>query len=517
MKQHIFVIAAILTLYSCKRDFDQPNPNAPATSVYWRTESEAISGVNAIYSTFHRSAALYSRWLFYHGILKSDEGYGSGGDIGLNNLVSFVQTDYNQNLTADTWNNLYVGVFRANQVLARVPAIPMDAALKTRLIAEAKFLRGLFYFNLTLYYATPPLVLNPSITTDAPPSSTNEQAWAQVVKDLSEAADSLPAAYTVDDIGRATKGAAYALLGKAYLQQRKYQQALDALNWLVEGAGTANYDLVSNYADNFRINTENNRESVFEIQFAFKSNENTDDDLDETRNPNPGTSIAQFLAPSPGPGGGNGIGFSDGGARRWLIDTFSAESNAVGERDTRLPVSLIFDFADERGPDFTQVYGQSYASRNLPPQGVWFRKLLNDHWKNFEGFSSPNNYRLIRYADVLLMYAECLNGLGRTAEAYQYVDRVRQRTSVNMRPLSIARPGMGQAEFLNQLKHERVLELTGEGWRWADLLRWGDLSPALSARDPEFSNFIMGRHEYYPIPQRDIDLNPNLDQNAGYR
>lgn len=141
-------------------------------------------------------------------------------------------------------------------------------------------------------------------------------------------------------------------------------------------------------------------------------------------------------------------------------------------------------------------------------------EMQNDHGKNFEGFNSPNNYRMIRYADVLLMYVEALNGLNRTAEAYQYVDRVRQR--VGMAPLTVIRPGMSQAQFLNQIRHERIVELSGEGWRWADLTRWGDLSPALQARDPESRNFVVGKHEWYPIPQGDIDLNANLTQNPNY-
>ena len=139
------------------------------------------------------------------------------------------------------------------------------------------------------------------------------------------------------------------------------------------------------------------------------------------------------------------------------------------------------------------------------------RKLLNDHWRNTETFNSPNNYRLIRYADVLLMYAEALNGLNQTANAYQYVNRVRARAG--LAPLAT---GLNQQQFLNQLKHERITELSGEGWRFADLQRWGDLNPSLQGRDPEFANFIVGKHEWYPIPQRDIDLNSNLTQNPGY-
>lgn len=511
MKKYIFTIAvSILAMLGCKRDFEALNPNAPTVENFWKTGADATKGVNAVYSTFYRTASLYSRWMFYHGILKSDEGFGSGGDGGLNNLMRFNQNNYNNDLTALTWANLYVGIFRANQVIARVPGITMDENAKKRILAEAKFLRALFYFNLTIYYGRPPLMLTPSQTDDVPRNATTAEAYAQVVKDLTDAIVDLPPSYPGPDLGRATKGAAYALLGKAYLQQKMYQPAADAFAYLITGEGKSMYDLTTDYRDNFRVGTENNKESVFEIQFSENQSENTDNDVDESRINNTGSSISQFFAPP-------GVGYADGGARRWLIAEFLQENTLTGVQDPRLAASFIFDNADAAGPNATMVYGQSFASRygNGPDaNSVWFRKLLNDHWKNQEGFRSPNNYRLIRFADVLLMYAECLNGLNRTVEAYQYVDRVRQRAG--LATLTIARPGLNATQFLAQLKHERITELAGEGWRWADLARWGDLSPALATRDADFNGFIVGKHELYPIPQLDIDLNPNLTQNPNY-
>ena len=508
MKYILSILAfAIVICGGCKRDFDAPNPNAPTLTVFWKTAVDAEKGINAVYSTFYRTPGLYSRWMYYHGILKSDEGFGSGGDGNLNNLVSFNQTNSNLDLTATTWATLYVGVFRANQVIAYVPEIEMDETKKSRIIAEAKFLRALFYFNLTLYFKRPPLLLTPSKTTDAPANATPEQAYAQVAKDLTEAIPDLQPQYTGIDVGRATRGAAYALLGKTYLQQKNYAAAEEAFRWLVTGDGKGYYDLTDNYRDNFLVTTENNEESVFEIQFSDNPAERTDDDVNEDLVHNTGTSIAQFFAPPD-------VGYNDGAARRWLIDEFLQETTAGGGRDPRLAASFIYNFTDPAGPNATMVYGRTFADRfgnGGLSNGVWFRKLLNDHWRNNENFRSPNNYRLIRYADVLLMYAECLNGLNRTAEAYPYVDRVRQRAGLER--LSIVKPGLNQTAFLTQLKHERIVELAGEGWRWADLLRWGDLGPGLAARDPEFSGFVVGRHEYYPIPQRDIDLNPNLTPN----
>ncbi|MDQ1139350.1 RagB/SusD family nutrient uptake outer membrane protein [Pedobacter agri] len=511
MKKYIFILTvAITALAGCKRDFDAVNPNAPTIASFWKTGADATKGINAVYSTFYRTASLYSRWMFYHGILKSDEGFGSGGDGGLNNLMRFNQTNYNDGLTAQTWQTLYVGVFRANQVIANVPNIAMDETTKKRIIAEAKFLRALFYFNLTLYYGRPPLMLTPSQPKDVPANATTAQAYAQVAKDLTEAIADLPVSYPAADLGRATKGAAYALLGKTYLQQRMYQQAADAFAYLVTGAGSSTYALTADYRDNFIITKENNSESIFEIQFSENQSESTDDDVDESRINNTGTSISQFFAPP-------GVGFSDGAARRWVIDEFLQERTVANAQDPRLAASFIFNNANPAGPAATIVYGQTFQSRygtGPDANGVWFRKLLNDHWKNQEGFRSPNNYRLIRYADVLLMYAECLNGLNRTAEAYPLVDRVRQRAG--LATLTAAKPGLNQAQFLTQLKHERLTELAGEGWRWADLQRWGDLSPALATRDADFTGFIVGKHEVYPIPQSDIDLNSSLTQNPKY-
>jgi len=261
-----------------------------------------------------------------------------------------------------------------------------------------------------------------------------------------------------------------------------------------------------NYRDNFLITTENNKESVFEWQFQMNPSEYTDDDT-ETPNQNYGTSLAQFFGPS-------GIGWSDGEAQRWPTREFY-EKTTTGARDPRLEASFLFDSTDVRGPDFTMIYGQTFTQRyGRDNKRVWFRKFQNDHWKNEEGYRSPNNWRYIRYADVLLMYAEALNATGKTTQAYTYVDQVRQRAGLPT--LTVAKPGLSQDQFLAQLKHERVTELSGEGNRWNDLARWGDLGPQIANRDPAFSTFVKGKSELLPIPQLDRDLNPNLVQNPNY-
>ena len=505
----ILSILASFVVTSCDQELDIVNPNEATVEAFWKNQADAVAGVNAVYSTLHRGAI--SRWMPFYYIIRSDEGKSTSPatDI-VNNMDQFIVTDYNFWGAYDIWKDIYVGIFRANQVLDNVPAIAMDEALKSRVLGEAKFLRGLFYYNLVSLWGNVPLMLNASSPNDKPVTSTEADVWAHVEKDLSEAVSVLPLSYGSEDLGRATKGAAQALLAKAYMQQGKYAQALAPLEWLVEGEGSGIYDLMPDYRDNFLVTTENNMESVFEWQFELNPSENHDDDTDIGRpdNLNYGTSLAQFFGPS-------GIGWSDGEAQRWVVNEFLVEPTAAGERDPRLAVSFLFDYTDEGGPDATNIYGETFTQRyGTDNKRVWFRKFQNDHWKDFEGYNSPNNWRYIRYSDVLLMYAEALNAEGSTAAAYEHVDRVRERAG--LQKLSVTKPGLNEAQFLEQLKHERLLELSGEGHRWNDLARWGDLGPQLASRDNAFSNFVVGKHERLPIPQQEIDINPSLEQNPDW-
>ncbi|MGE5429401.1 MAG: RagB/SusD family nutrient uptake outer membrane protein [Methylococcaceae bacterium] len=495
-----------MIIASCENDLEIVNPNQPTIVVFWKNATDAEQGVNAIYSTLHRGAI--SRWQPMMGISLSDEGMSKSPWTDLANaLDKFIIPNYNFDIVRDVWRDNYIGIFRANQVLAYVPAIEMDATLKNRYLGEAYFLRGFFYFNLATLWGNVPLMLTPSTPTDRPSTASQAAVWAQIEADLTQAIANLPEKYTDSkDLGRATKGAANALLAKALMQQQKYQQALTPLQWLVTGPGATIYSLMPDYRDNFLVTTENNSESVFEWQFQENLTERTDDDV-ATPQHNYGTSIAQFLAP-------RGIGWSDMQSNRWMIREFEREQTVSGERDPRLAATFIYDSTDVRGPEFTMVYGQNFAQRYGANSEVWFRKFLNDHWKNEEGYRSPNNYRYIRYADVLLMYAECLNETGSTTAAYEFVDRVRERAG--LAPLSQVKPGLSKEDFLSQIKTERLLELCGEGHRWNDLARWGDLGPELAFRDPAFANFVKGKNELLPIPQQDLDINPNLKQNPNW-
>ena len=512
MKTHsIFIlIVTFIIMAGCQKDLEIANPNALTIANFWQTEADAVRGVNAVYSTLHRGAI--SRWQWFYYEIRSDVGRSTSPDPGIvNNMDQFNINDNAYGNTVGVWADNYVGIFRANQVLDNVPDMDIDDNLKERIIGEAYFLRGLFYYHLATLFGNVPLQLETSSPEDLPSTSSQQQVFAQIESDLMQAADRLPLkqGYAADDLGRATRGSAQALLAKVYMQQQKYAEALGPLSWFITGGGAGQYSLMPNYRDNFLITSENNNESVFEWQFEINSTETTDDDV-ATPNHNIGSSISQFLAPKP-------IGFADGEAHRWIVHEFLEETTTSGARDPRLEASFLYDSTNVGGPTQTIVYGVNWQQRlntNQIVPGVFFRKFLNDHWRNAESFRSPNNYRHIRYADVLLMYAECLNATGSTGMAYEYVDQVRARAG--LAPLSEVAPGLSQTGFLDQIKHERLTELSGEGHRWTDLARWGDLGPQLAERDPAFNNFIVNKHELLPIPQLDLDINPNMRQNNGY-
>jgi len=500
------LLCAILFLNSCnEEDLDLKNPNALTTDQFWLSPSDAEKGVNSIYAMFYKDG-LWARWMYFRMDLTSDEGFSKSPWLELADWTHFNYVNYNfWEGNAVTYRDTYKAIFRCNQVLANVPDIEFtDAARKESILGEAKFLRALHYFYAAELWENLPLVLEPSTPTDMPEQKTKTELFAQVEKDLNEAFTALPASWDGDNIGRPTKGSAKGLLAKLYMQQRKWSDAKTAMDYLIIGEG-ATYSLVANYKDNFTDLNENNAESVFEIQFGNQrfgdTGEGATASVSDTR--------AQFFAP-------RGIGWSDGQARNWMVSLFKEEPNLTGGLDERLRHTLFY--ADIEADFGDLIYGKHWE---WDADEAWFRKGARDYYRTNEDYYSQVNYRLIRYADILLMYAEALNELGQTTDAYQYVNIV--RTRANMAKLETVHPEIGTNHdlFLARLKKERVLELCGESVRWLDLKRWGDLETQagvdeISQRDPDFKNFVIGKTIRLPLPQSEIQNNHNLKQNPSY-
>ena len=236
-------MAGLLLTAGCGKDLlDQQDPNRPTVEQVWKNADDAVKGVNSCYGVMQMIGS-YGRWLHFDYTLRSDEGWSNSPWTDLANSTRFIVVNYNFDTVISPWTEAYRGVFRCNQVLANVPGISMDKDLQQRLLGEAYFLRAQYYFDLVSLWGRVPLITEVSTVTTRAPQGTVGQGWERVVADLVEAEKLLPVRYTGDNVGRATKGAAQALMDKAYMQQRKWGEASAQFTKVI-GSGT--YALVPN-------------------------------------------------------------------------------------------------------------------------------------------------------------------------------------------------------------------------------------------------------------------------------
>lgn len=490
----VALLGALALSTSCQKDLlDKVNPNQPTVGNFWQSQTDATAGLTAAYSAL-QFPGTFTRWIHFANDIRSDEGYSLSPWTDLANFTRFIQFDYNLEPTRVIWEDHYRGVFRCNQILAYVPAIKMDATMQKTVLAEAHFLRALYYFNLVTHFGNVPLILEPSNIAVKAPQGTIAQGQAQIISDLQAAIADLP---VNNDIGHATKGSAQGLLGRMYMQQRKWQEASALFTAIIS---SKKYSLVPNYLDNFTIANENNSESLFEVQFSSVNQGGGQDVAGASE----GFERPQFFGPP-------GIGWTDGRARPWLLTEIS-EKTVAGDVDPRRDITVLHD------PMI--VFGKTYKERGIPTTDTFWHKYEDDRTQDFENYFSGINFRVIRYADILLMQAEALNELGQTAAAVPLINQVRQRPSVNLTPLTAA---FDQAGMRTQLMHERVCELAGEGTRWLDLNRWGLLKTQaeldklkVPSHDEDFINFVIGKSELLPIPRTDLTADQSLKQNPGY-
>lgn len=522
MKQFIYIlIAAVLTVSSCKVDVE--NPNTITSATFWKTESDAQYGINAVYNIFYKPAT-FTRWMWFRLDLTSDEGFSQSPWAELKEWTQFKYNNYNfSEGNASTYSYCYEAIFRANQVLHYVPDITFaDENNKSRILGQAYFLRGVYYYYLALLWGGPnkslPIVLEPSTPGMQPEGHTETEVFDQAIADFTQAQSLLPVSWEGVDKGRATKGAALAFRAKCYMQMKKWSEAATDLQWLVEGDGKSYYDLTANYFDNFNKDKENNIESVFEIQYS-DAHKSPAGDGDFDVDPNLGLNRGQFFAPP-------GIGWTDGELRPSLVNEFKQEKDLNNNFDIRLRYTAFYQGMETDFPNNTRIYGEvsnnATWSRDNWKGRVFFRKYSSEYYRDFDDYYNPTNVRLIRFSDVLLMYAECLaQSNGSLSKAVALVDRVRAR--VNMPPLALNHPSAttDRTAFLKRLQTERMLELATEGQRWADLKRWGLLDDQagineLKSRDADFNNFVIGKHNRLPIPSDEASNNPNIVQNPMY-
>jgi starch-binding outer membrane protein, SusD/RagB family len=461
-----------------------------SNATFYKTQAHALLAVNGIYNVASFVSTDNALWVF--GDVASDDAV-NGGAPGDQSEVQFIdEFTYSRNngFIEKFWQRYYEGITRANYLLYYGPSIEMDPELKTRVLAEARFLRAYFYFTLVNTFGPIPLKTNPPLNPSEinKPLSTVEEVYDQIEEDLTQAAAGLEVSYTGADVGRATTGAAYGLLAKAHLYQGEYQETLDAIADL-EALGI--YALVPVYKNNFIDSTQNNSESIFEIQHL------------SGQSPKLGSHLNQWL----GPFNYNGYGFD--APTQDFVDEFEITAGDVV--DPRLDYSIGragMPWVDGTMFDPTQSSTGYLQRKHEQPKNE--EPIIGD---------ASLNYVYLRYADILLMKAEALNELGQTTEAVEPLNQVRKRARESYL-YDVDLPGYGtvptdllpdvtgtQAEVRDAIRHERRVELGLEFHRYFDLMRQGQ---QLAEEALQGTLFDYDAHRYFPIPQSELDTNPAI-------
>lgn len=469
---------SLFVLVACDKNFLEKSPPDRLPEAGFINSADRLKlAVNGVYQQLQVSD-LYGDYLpKFLGVPSGEVLLSNTQPLAINNFSFDASDTYMLNIYAA----FYQGIKRANTVIIEGPGVEMDERLKARYIAEAKFLRAFYYWNLTNMWGDVILIKTPVAHPDDVLIAKSPQAdiYAFIVEDLEAAIADLPRVteYGTNDIGRATKGAAQALLGKVYLYMEDYGNAFEYFEDVIE---SGDYDLMDEFDHVWNRNYENNKESIFEVQFADIGGSGT-----STRN----------QSHLPGVNGGTGSHV----ATQLIVDAFEPG-------DPRLGYS-IFREGDVFAPELSNsnINLDTYKA-TWSATGYNIRKGMVPILYLQGGGA---NYPVIRYADVLLMYAEAANELDMLDEARDAVNRVRQRPSVNMPPLTEANTGNKTAMFEAIVK-ERQVELAFENHRFSDLRRWGLAEQELSSLG------YREKHRYFPLPQLEVDINPQLKQNLDW-
>ncbi|NJD10639.1 MAG: RagB/SusD family nutrient uptake outer membrane protein [Gemmatimonadetes bacterium] len=482
-------------------DLTLTDPNQRTSGTFWRDQTDALTAMNAVYNELLQQNGQFGYSWFFSQDARADVGISYSPDNQIANMLLTVFSSYDYSRNVDVWKWPLAGIFRANLVIANVPNIEsMTQAMRDRIVGEAKFLRAYFYYELAGTHCTAPIILEPVAATDRPANAPLSDVYKQIEADLTAAAAALPASYSATaDKGRATRGAALALLGLAQLDQKKWSEGAANFQKVIE-SGT--YKLAPTFKENFTLSGNNNVESIFDIQFG---------DASVAAQGIRGNGAARLVGPS-------GVGFADVQPTQFMFDQFFTEGSWPNNPDPRLEYTIYWN-----KPGGMDVFGTPFATRY--PTGFKFADINHTwFWKknqNYEagmtvyganGFNQPINYHILRYATVLLLQAEALTETGQTAQAAALVNQVRAR--VGLAPISTA---LSQTAMRAAVEHEQMVELAWEQQRYTYLKRHGLLNKAyMIQHDPKFFYWVDGKSECLPIPQAELDMNPNMKQNPGW-
>ena len=472
-----FSLLICALMVNCKKNLTETPYSFLGEADSYKTAADAVTAVNAVYD---RLRTFYGMPMLLLSDLNADD-----MTIRADGGASSVELDQNTYTAANgtfdgLYTNTYLFIDRANRVIKNVPQITMDAAQKTKIVGEAKFLRALGYFNLVRAFGSVPLVISP--TTDvvnvAIARVSADSIYAQIINDLKDADNAaLPAKYTAaGEVGRATSGAVKSLLAKVYLTRKDWTNAAAKAKEVIDAG---NYSLFPDYKDIFIPENKNGREHIFSAQYSCVKN---------SYGSAMGLNFAIFFSWPVQQSGGS-----------CQADENFAASYETG--DYRKKVTII-----------TQKVNPATGALVLSRTGSHVDKYWDPAPCGLD--QARNNFMVIRYADVLLMYAEALNELsGPVADAYSAINQVRTRArngDATANPQNLA--GLTKEQFRDAVANERKWELCFEGHRRWDLLRTDKYVTTLQAAGLP----AQAKNLVYPIPQNERDVNSALTQNDGY-
>lgn len=509
----IFFISTLL--FGCQKDLlDKTPKDRLSPSTFFQNETQCKMALMGIYNAIEPNDTPTH---FYQFEFMSDNGYCQAAWQGSNEVGSW-STNSNSGAPNAKWRMDYAIISRANEFIQDITASSVSDAVKTQMTAEAKFLRGYAYSDLITYFGDVPLITEVLSLADAYVSRTaKSDVLTQILTDFDDAASVLPTSYSGSDVGRATKGAVLAYKAKILLYNQKWTDAAQAAKQVMD---LGVYDLFPSYADLFTEANEDNSEVIFDIQYIQTQPQPWPAEPMVLGTWQTSNITADMI---------NSYYMTNG---KPITDPSSGydDQDPYTDRDPRLDATVVLP--DTKYGDATFIP----ASYTEYPCGAKPRKYAEYEVPDVN-ISSLNTI-LMRYADILLMRAEALVESGSTdQEIYDLVDQVRARVGMPSVE-SVKGTGLNKDQLLKIVKHERRVEFCMEGTRYADLLRWQDVSlvhdvygyDKSKLSDPSspstwtFSqikiatiNFDAAKGWLWPIPQADIDINKNLlPNNPGY-
>jgi hypothetical protein len=470
----------VLLSAGCEKTLDFTIKDKITLDNFYQNKDDALAAVNAVYNDLG-AVELYcsSLWLIQDIASDDFDALSTWNDPNAHQLDQYTIRATNNYLTG-IWQYSYLGISHANIAIQKIPGINMNEELKNRYLGETRFLRGLYYFNLVRLFGDVPLILQPGSTIEEfiVARTPVDQVYNAIIEDFTFASENLPLTFSGSDKGRATKGAALGLLSKVYLTMKQWDMTASTARQVMDLEVDGVYGLYADYADNFKEKNKNGLESIFQVQFYTGSQpENTRIVISGLPSIPPFPAGVSIILPT-----NDLLASFDSGDYRYNVTFFTS-----------------------------YFYFQTYT---FSPH-VW-KHWDRDTYKASQTGQSGANFPIMRYSEILLIYAEALNEAnnGPTQEAYDAVNRVRERARHGDNGVLPDLVGLSQAEFREAILKEKRCETVNEGQRWFDLARTGNLIEYVKRAkgdkaDPAEFNYL------FPIPQREIDLNDKLLQNPG--